>query len=203
MKRLVYTYPKSRFLSADKDMNLIISKLLGNSRLKKLLYYTSKDALEKPNLTDEQMISLVGRNIKNVPKIYIDDDVLNYVLISFDGFTPNAKNPEFRDNVIEFDILCHVDQWNLKDFQLRPYKIAAEIDSMLDGTHLTGIGNIEFLGANQLLLTDEYIGLCIMYRAVHGEEDKIDAPVEIDDVDIIKNYNKMFNNHPWNSDDDQ
>jgi hypothetical protein len=31
---------------------------------------------------------------------------------------------------------------------LRPYMIAAEIDSMLDGKHLTGIGDLQFLGAN-------------------------------------------------------
>jgi hypothetical protein len=31
---------------------------------------------------------------------------------------------------------------------LRPYKIAAEIDSMFNRKKLTGIGEIEFLGAN-------------------------------------------------------
>ena len=172
MKREVYKYPKSRFLSVDKDMNLIISKLFQNERLKKLLYYTQKDALEQPNISTEQMIEMVGKNIKNVPKLYVDGSVLNYVIINFDNFIPNRTNPEFRDNVIEFDIICHYDQWNLKDFQLRPYKIAAEIDSMLDRKHLTGIGNLEFIGANQILLTDEYAGLCLMYQAIHGEEDK-------------------------------
>jgi len=116
MKRLTYKYPKSRFLSVDKDMNLIISRLFSNERLKKLLYYTSKDALEKPNVTDEQMISMVGKNIKNVPKLYVDGSVLNYVIINFDNFVTNRTNPQFRDNIVEFDIICHFDQWNLKDF---------------------------------------------------------------------------------------
>lgn len=197
MKRFIYSYPKSSFLSVDKDMNLIISRLFGNERLKKLLYYTTKDALERPNVTDEQMIEMMGKNIKNVPKLYVDGSVLNYVIINCDNFTPNKKNPEFRDNIVEFDIVCHFDQWNLKDFQLRPYKIAAEIDSMLDGKHLTGIGDLEFLGANQILLTDEYAGLCLMYQAIHGGEDKQDAPVGEDDADIIRNYNKLFNDAPW------
>jgi hypothetical protein len=30
---------------------------------------------------------------------------------------------------------------------LRPYRIAAELDSMLDNTKLTGIGELEFVGA--------------------------------------------------------
>lgn len=203
MKRLTYQYPKSRFLSVDKDMNLIISKLFENDRLKKLLYYTSSDALTRPKVTDEQMIEMVGKNIKNVPKLYVDGSVLNYVIINFDNFTPNRKNPEFRDNIVEFDIICHFDQWNLKDFSLRPYKIAAEIDSMLDGRHLTGIGELEFLGANQILLTDEYAGLCLMYQAIHGEEDKIDAEPEPEDVDLIKNFNKIFNTEKWQVEDEE
>ena len=203
MKRLTYQYPKSRFLSVDKDMNLIISKLLENDRLKKLLYYTSNDALARPRVTDEQMVEMVGKNIKNVPKLYVDGSILNYVIINFDNFTPNKKNPEFRDNIVEFDIICHFDQWNLKDFSLRPYKIAAEIDGMLDGRHLTGIGELEFLGANQILLTDEYAGLCLMYQAIHGEEDKIDAEPEPEDIDLIKNFNKIFNTEKWQVEDEE
>jgi hypothetical protein len=88
----------------------------------------------------------------------------------------NATNPEFRDNIIEFDIICHFDSWQMKDFELRPYKIAGEIDSMFNNKHLTGIGKLEFLGANQMILTDEFAGLCLMYRAVHGEEDKKNMP---------------------------
>lgn len=197
MKRFTYSYPRSSFLSLDKDMNIIVSRLFSNERLKKLLYYTSRDALERPNITDEQMIELMGKNIKNVPKYYVDGSVLNYLNINFDLFTPNASNPQFRNNTIEFDIVCHYDQWNLKDFQLRPYKIAAEIDAMLDGKHLTGIGDLEFLEAHQILLTDEFAGLCMNYQAIHGQEDKKDAPVGQDDEDLIKNYNKLFNTSPW------
>ena len=153
-------------------MSLITNTMIKNPRLKRLLYYTTPDCLDRPNLSDDQSIELFGKNIKIVPKLYVDNSVLNYIIISFDNFTQNATNPEFRDNIIEFDIICHFDQWTLRDFQLRPYKIAAEIDSMFNGKHLTGIGKLEFLGANQMILTDEYAGICLMYQAIHGEEDK-------------------------------
>jgi hypothetical protein len=133
--------PKSSFLSMEKDMNLIVNKMFKNERLKRLLYYTSRDALNKPNVTADQTIELIKKNIKIVPKLYVDGEVLNYILITFNNFTPSG-NPEFRDNIIEFDIICHYDQWQLQDFALRPYKIAAEIDSMFDKTHLTGIGEL-------------------------------------------------------------
>lgn len=180
--------PKSSFLSIEKDLEIVVNHLCKNERLKRLLYYTTPDAIDKPNLNDEQMIQLFKKNIKLIPKLYVDGSVLNYVVISFDNFIPNDTNPEFRDNIIEFDIVCHYDQWHLKDYQLRPYRIAAEIDSMIDKTHLTGIGKLEFLGGNQIILTDEYAGLCLMYTAIHGEEDKKFMPNPNDEERFLKDF---------------
>jgi hypothetical protein len=83
----------------------------------------------------------------------------------------------------------------MKDFELRPYKIAAELDSMFDGKHLTGIGELEFLGANQMILTDEYAGLCVMYQAIHGGEDKTKMPNPMDEEGFVNNFDAMFNPH--------
>ena len=193
MKIQTYTYPKSSFLSLEKDMNIIVQMILKNDRLKKLLHYTSRDCLSKPNLTEDESLELFGKNIKIVPKLSVDGEVLNYIIVSFDNFTENASNPEFRDNILEFDIICHFDQWQLKDFELRPYRIAAELDSMFNNQRLTGIGDLEFLGASQMILTDEFAGLCVMYRIVHGEEDKKNALNTKANEDIVNNFNKIFN----------
>ena len=185
--------PKSSFLSMEKDMSLIVNKMFKNERLKRLLYYTSRDALNKPNVTADQTIELIKKNIKIVPKLYVDGEVLNYILITFNNFTPSG-NPEFRDNIIEFDIICHFDQWQLQDFALRPYKIAAEIDSMFNNTHLTGIGTLQFLGATQTIINDEFAGICLMYQAIHGEEDRKKMPNPADEAAFVKNFNEIFNN---------
>ena len=184
--------PKSSFLSLEKDMHLISNMLLKNPRLKKMLYYTTPDCLNRPGVSEDAAIEMFGKNIKMVPKLIVDNSVLNYIIISFDNFIPNVSNPEFRDNIIEFDIICHFDQWTMKDFQLRPYKIAAEIDSMFNDKHLTGIGKLEFIGANQMILTDEYAGLCLMYRAVHGEEDKIDMLNPRDQKQFEKDFKELM-----------
>ena len=193
MKIQSYAYPKSSFLSTEKDMNIIVNHIIKNERLKKMLHYTTRDCLDRPMLTEDETFDLFGKNIKIVPKLYVDGSVLNYIIISFDNFTTNRSNPEFRDNIIEFDIICHFDQWQLQDFQLRPYRIAAELDSMLNGQRLTGIGKLEFLGANQMILTDEYAGLCLMYQAIHGEEDKKNAPNPATQENIEKNFDAIFN----------
>ena len=194
MKIQNYVYPKSSFLSTEKDMNIIVDHIMKNDRLKKMLYYTTRDCLDRPKLSEEETLDMFGKQIKIVPKLYVDGSVLTYMIISFDNFTQNATNPEFRDNIIEFDIICHFDQWHMKDFELRPYKIAAELDSMFNKKHLTGIGELEFLGANQIILTDEYAGLCVMYQAIHGEEDKKKMPNPADEEQFVKNFDAIFNN---------
>ena len=192
MKIESYKFPQSSFLSMDKDMSLIIDYILKNERLKKMLFYTSPDCLEKVNVSDDDTFNMFGKNIKIVPKIYVDGSVLNYLLIKFDNFS-ESSNPEFRNNIIEFDIICHFDQWMLKNTQLRPYKIAAELDSMFKDRELTGIGKLDFMGANQLILTDEYGGLCLMYHAVHGGEDKKHAENPKEQEDLDNNFNQIFN----------
>lgn len=172
MKFENYVFNKSSFLSVEKDFNIVVEKILNNDRLKKLLYYTTKDALLKPSLTEEESVALFGKNIKVIPKLYIDNSVLNYIVISCDNFFPNATNPQFRDNKIYFNVVCHNDQWQLQDFQLRPYRIAAELDQMLNGASLSGIGKLEFSNAIQTVLNDEYSGIMLAYYAIHGEEDK-------------------------------
>lgn len=181
---------KSSFLSAEKDMGLITAEILKNNRLKKLLYYTQKNPLEQPELDSEKSVKLFGTSIKMVPKIDIDQVERNFLLIRFRNFVPNPTNPEFRDNIIEFDILCPYELWQLDNFQLRPYRIAAELDATFDNKHLTGIGNLEFNGADQIILNDHFAGLCLTYRAVHGEEDKQATPA--DDDAFVANFMKRF-----------
>ena len=194
MKKATYQFPKSSFISIEKDMGTIVDMMLKNNRLKKLLYYNLENCLLQENLTEDQSLELIEDGyIRMVPKLYVDKDVLNYIIISFDNFTPNMTNPEFRDNIVSFDIICHFNQWQMPNFQLRPYKIAAEIDTLFNNRHLSGIGELQFLGANQILINDEFGGISLMYTAIHGEDDKINSPNELDQEDMDFNFDEIFN----------
>ncbi|MBR2506919.1 MAG: hypothetical protein IKB70_08510 [Bacilli bacterium] len=48
-----YKQPKSSFLGMEKDMGIIVDKIMKNPRLKRLLYYTTKDALMRANLNED------------------------------------------------------------------------------------------------------------------------------------------------------
>ena len=193
MKVTKYKFPESSFLSMEKDSSLLIDSMLNNNRLKKLLYYTSEDCLSKPALTEDQSLSLINNQIRLIPKMYIDEQITNYLFISFDNFVPNATNPQFRDNTISFEIMCHLSDWGLKDFELRPYKIAGEIDSMFNNQKLTGIGTLKFLGAKQILPNNEYAGISLHYAAIHGEEDKKGMPNPADEEQFLLDFDEQYN----------
>lgn len=158
---------ETTFGTAQKDLFKIVQKFINNENLKKLLYYQTKDALKLPNLTTEESLSLINKNIKVIPKVTAEEEVESYIIISFDNFVTNGKNPQFRDNTITFNIICHLDSWIMENYQLRPYMIMGEIDGMLNGRKLNGIGQIDFIGANQMLLSSDLAGFTLIYRVVN------------------------------------
>ncbi len=171
-----FNRPQSSFLLLEKEFNKVAELMLTNPRLLKLLYYREADALSKANLNTEQKMSLINHEIRIVPKVDISTECPIFVVVSFDNFTPNASNHLFRDCTLSFDILCHPDHWNLGNFQLRPYKIAGELDAMFNNRKMTGIGELQFMGANNLVLNDQLMGLTLMYSSIYSSEDVI--PIE-------------------------
>lgn len=175
MKIERYKKPTSSFLSVDKDIETIMGKMYENPRLKRLLFREGINALDAENLTSEESIELLRKHyITSVPHTYADEEskILSKVIISFDNFHPSIKNPHFRDNCVTIDILCLFEQWQLANGSLRPFKIAGEIDSMLDGARLSGIGVLNFERANYISTRDGYGGYSLVYRATHAEDDK-------------------------------
>ena len=68
------SYQNSSFLSLEKDTGLIVRKMLEDEELKKLLFYKTKDCLKQPELTQQETFSLIGKQIKIVPKAEIDPE---------------------------------------------------------------------------------------------------------------------------------
>lgn len=178
MKKNTYEYPKSSFLGMPKDTALIMEKILSNRNLLKLIYYTGRDWQEKPNLNAEQIKSLFeSKQISNIPKISVDREKYTYLRLTYDSFTPNQTNDFYKDHIVELKIICHFDDWDLDNYELRPYRIAGELDAMLNKQHLTGIGKLTFIGADQDVYDDEYGGVTLRYLAIRGEEDRVNPLV--------------------------
>ena len=183
----------SSFLSCEKDIEEILRKLFVSSKpysdyLKKLLVINTKDCLDNETSTTIQQ-KIADMNlaklrqegyIKLEPKIRFgeNEEVKSYIIVSCDNFSPNATNPYYRDCTVTFDIICHTDYWDIGNYRVRPLKIAGYIDGILNKARLSGIGTFQFMGCNQLILNENLSGYTLMYRAVHGNDDKIEVEEE-------------------------
>lgn len=179
---------ESSFLSCEKDTETIIRKLFVDSKpysdlLKRLLIINTEDCLNdmtNPVYINKIKTTSIGElrkegYIRLTPKIKLgeNEEVKSYLVISFDNFVPNATNPQFRDCVVMIDIICHTDYWDVGNFRLRPLKIAGYIDGILNNCKLSGIGTFQFMGCNEVVLSEELSGYCLMYSATHGSDDWI------------------------------
>ncbi len=181
---------QSSFLSCEKDTELILNKLFMESRqysewLKRLLIINTKDCLNpKIKRYDEIVNSYTVKDlidkqyIRLTPRLEFNEheDVQSYILLSYDNFTTNGKNEQFRDCMINFDIICHTKQWDLENFRVRPLMIAGYIDGILNLGKLSGVGETYFLGCNELILDQNLAGYTVSYQVVHFSED--DAKLE-------------------------
>ena len=181
---------KSSFLSCEKDMETIIRKLFVESRpysdkLKRLLLINTDDCLY--DMTNPAYIEKINSMsisdmreqgyIKIEPKIPFgeNEEVKSYILITFDNFVPNSQNEYYRDCVIEIDIICNTEYWDVGNFRVRPLQIAGYIDGILNNAKLSGIGTLQFVSCNELVLSKDLSGYCLMYSAIHGVDDLIEA----------------------------
>lgn len=177
---------QSSFLSCEKDAESVVRKLFMESQphsniLKKLLVINNPDCLDNPQydkiIEKISVKDLIDRGyIRFIPKVEFPEheEVKSYIIISFDNFYPNPTNPEYRDCVVHFDVVCHTDYWNLGDYRLRPLKICGYIDGILNKTKLSGIGTFLFGGCNEMNFDNNLSGYNLMYNAIHGTDDVIE-----------------------------
>ena len=183
---------KSSFLSFEKDVETVLKALFVQSQphsdgLKRLLVLNTKDCLDnetsqvyKDKIKEMTLAKLIEEGyIRLNPKIRMPEheEVKSYMLISCDNFTPNQENHYYRDCTLTFDIISHIDCWDIGDYRIRPLKIVGYLDGLLNNAKLSGIGTLNFLGCNELILNEDLAGYSLVYRAIHGNDDRL-PPLE-------------------------
>lgn len=175
---------QSSFLSCEKDTEIILNKLFVESPysrwLKRLLIINTPDCLDMSITRYDEIVDgysvkdlIDNQYIRQTPRLEFSEheDVMSYILLSFDNFTTNSANERFRDCMVNFDIICHTKQWEMNDFRIRPLMIAGYIDGILNFNKLSGVGKFKFLGSQELILDANLAGYTLSYEAVHFTED--------------------------------
>lgn len=184
---------KSSFLSAEKDQEAIWKKLFVESKpysdkLKRLLIVNQPDCLDESKVQYRKVIdnlSLKGMKdqgyLRVVPKLSFGEheEIKSYIILEFDDYTP-SDNPQYRNCVISFTIISHLDYWEMDDYKLRPHQIAGYIDGIMDGAKLSGIGTLQFLGASQIVLNEYLGGILLRYVATHEKKEDQNPELKVE-----------------------
>ena len=143
----------------------IANKLMQNQRLCRLLKYQVRDPFDKEKYEDVDGVSLLNKQIMIVPKIFDDStEKTSYVVAIFSNFITNQMNPDFKLSTVRFDVACPYDEWVLNDKSLRPYLMMQEIDDMFNGAQMAGIGTLQFVRAESIVLTPQIGGYSMLYQ---------------------------------------
>ena len=143
----------------------IANKLMTNQRLCRLLKYQVRDPFDEDKYEPVDGIDLLNKQILIVPKIWDEStEKTSYVVALFSNFTTNIINPEFKLSTIQFDVACPYDEWVLSEHSLRPYLIMQEIDDMFNGAKMAGIGTLQFVRAEAIVLTSQIGGYSMLYQ---------------------------------------
>lgn len=138
------------------NLQKIINRLMANDDLVNLLYYTNKDPLNSPPLTNDQKKEEVFEKlIKIIPRVGPKETAKSIISIRVVKASKIPDNTEFRAIKIAIEVFVPLTQWIIKDTNLRPFAILGQIEKSLDGKAINGLGKIEGGDFDLNFLTDE------------------------------------------------
>jgi hypothetical protein len=86
------------------------------------------------------------------------DDNKSVIAIYIPKAAGVSGNSEYKSVTIAIDVFVPLNQWIIKDSNLRPFAIMGEIQNSLNGKNVNGLGKIKGGDFDLILLTDEMSG---------------------------------------------
>lgn len=138
------------------NLQKIVNRLMANDDLVNLLYYTDKDPLSQPHLTEEQKREEVFEKlIKIIPRVGPKETAHSIIVIRVVSGSKDNTNTDFRNVKISVEVFVPLTQWIIKNTNLRPFAILGEVEKSLQGKTVNGLGKIQGGNFDQDILTDE------------------------------------------------
>lgn len=138
------------------SLQKIVSRLLENDDLVKLLYHEDKDPLSKAAFDKEfKQKEIFEKLIKIVPHVGTNEDSKSRLVIYITKAGKSPKNNEFKNVNIHISIFVPLTNWIIKDTNLRPFAILGQVQSSLDGKVINGLGRLSGGDFELKMLTEE------------------------------------------------
>ena len=141
-----------------KNLQKIVSRLVANDDLVRLLYNTDENPLGHPALSSEEKQEKVFEKlIKTVPRVGTKDTENSVVVVYVQRASRIAGNKEFKNVRILVDVIVPLTQWYIIDANLRPFAILGQIQKSLDDKTMNGLGKIQGGDFELNFVTDDVI----------------------------------------------
>jgi hypothetical protein len=133
--------------NSDKLISNIFLKLVANQKLLKCLKYPTRDALYKPDLSQDEVSSLIDNS---------DPKEIRISFAPFNLATTEAEKSEIRIFIKQFSpeniyisnvyfviqVICSNQIWLMDEGRVRPLAMIQEILKEINGTEIESIGNV-------------------------------------------------------------
>lgn len=125
------------------SLQKIVTRLMTNQNLLKLLYYTDKDPLNNEDLTQEQIKNeIYDKFIKIVPRIGPKETANSLIALRVVDGQKTKENGEFLSISISVEVFVPLTQWAIKNSNLRPFAIMGEVQNSLNNKIIDGMGKM-------------------------------------------------------------
>ena len=125
------------------SLQKIVTRLMTNQNLLKLLYYTDKDPLNHEDLTPEQIKDeIYDKFIKIVPRIGPKETANSLIALRVVDGQKTKENGEFLSISISVEVFVPLTQWAIKNSNLRPFAIMGEVQNSLNNKIIDGMGKM-------------------------------------------------------------
>ncbi len=138
------------------NLQTIVKRLMANDKLVNLLYYSDKDPLSQPPLTEEEKKQeIFNKLIKIIPRIGPKEDAKSVISIRVVSGIGLDSNNEFKNVRITIEVFVPMTQWFIKETNLRPFAILGEIQESLNRKKINGLGEMRGGDFSINFLTEE------------------------------------------------
>lgn len=137
------------------NLQLIVSRLLLNQKLLKLLKFSDQDPLSHIDISQSEANEMKNTFIKITPSAgSLTTDTSSLVIIVKDGII-NPDNSKYLTVSIVIGIYSPISQWIIKDSNLRPFAIMNEVSKTLNGVQIKGLGKLKFNEFDLAMLSND------------------------------------------------
>jgi len=150
------------FDELNTNINIILENIFDDQDLCKLIYYNEPNPLSQPNISDTT--TLLFDRVFPYPKKPRSESYKGTDLNIYFSSSKPQGNSAFRNTILCFDIMCHIDVWSIAS-ALRPYSISSKIDTIFNRLYNTdlSINYIFFQSWIPVQYSDYYYGYHLKY----------------------------------------